>query len=242
MIHVAGKAASMKEIKDIDLVRPVCAGAQWRGVRHWDLISAIRNEIAKRKWIVASEKYTLARNDADMAGGIVLEKIPGMGQIAGMRYAIGFAHSNARRMALRMAVGVQVSCCANGMVSGTLKVRRRHNHTIELAEVIDAAITDYEEHARQIPDTVRGMRETLVSNAEASEILMRCGSSRMIGWAAVGRVWREYQYPAYTEHGKGTSWALLNAFTYAASQNIAPMRQIDVFNAFRGMLPKPNIT
>ena len=55
-------------------------------------------------------------------------------------------------------------------------------------------------------------------------------------WSRIGAVDKEYRQPTFAEHGRGTSWALLNAFTYTVKRNPA-LKQMEQMNRFRELLP-----
>ena len=122
-------------------------------------------------------------------------------------------------------------------VYGEILLSRCHDHTVDLPAEISTALDLYAEAAKTIPSTVAGLRGRLLGTGEAAGILMNAGRKKLVGWAAIGRVDAEFRDPTYPEHGHGTSWALLNAFTYAARPNISGIRQMEVFNAFQRMLP-----
>jgi len=176
-----------------------------------------------------------------MAGALLINGglARGLGMPDGVELAMGFLNNNARRRALQITVGANVSCCTNGMCTGSIVLSRVHDHTVDLVAEVEAAVDRYAVEAAGVPDVVRVLRETEISPAQASEVLMEAGRRRLVGWAAIGRVDAEYRSPTYAEHGRNNAWALLNAFTFAARPNIAPARQMGVYDAFRGLLPVP---
>lgn len=240
MITVFGRGVTLEELANIDPVRPKNAGSRWRPIHHHDLALAVRDEVVGRGWDVVEEKYTTARDGADMAGALGIRPKGGDGLALlppGMTLGLGFIHSNARRRALTLTVGSTVTCCTNGMCTGTLLLRRPHDGTVSLYDEVEQALDRYAEASHQITATVRGLQEAELSPAQASLALMEAGHRKLVGWAAIGRVHSEYRNPTFAEHGTGTSWALLNAFTYAARRNIHPVRQMETYNQFRELLP-----
>ena len=237
MIAVCGHGVTLDELREIEPVTPDNAGRRWKPIQHAELVDAIKDEVATRGWDVTGQMFATARDGADMAGALLLDRVTGVPNIPGMRLGLGILHSNARRKALRITVGASITCCTNGLCTGTILLNRVHDHTVDLPEELERAINEYTVAAQGIPNVVRGLRERTLERGEASEILLETGRRGLVGWAAVGRVDAEYRHPRFAEHGTGTSWALLNAFTYAARQNIAPTRQLEVFDTFRAMLP-----
>ena len=128
-------------------------------------------------------------------------------------------------------------CMARRMCTGSILMNRVHDHTVDLTQEVDTALDRYVVEAAGLMDDVKALRECELSPAAASEILLQAARTRLVGWAAIGRVDAEYRRPTFAEHGRDNSWALLNAFTYAARRNINPIRQMEAYDAFRAMLP-----
>lgn len=237
MITVFSAGVTPTQLKKVKLVTPPAAGSRWRGIRHTELATTIKDEVLTRGWHIEKELYALSAKGADMAGALLLNKVRGVPDMPGMTLALGFLNSNTRRKALQLTVGASVTCCTNGMCTGNILLNRYHDHNLDLAEDVGTAIDTYVDAAAHIPAAVGKMREREITDADASEVLMEAGRQRMIGWAAIGRVDREYRNPTFAEHGTGTAWALLNAFTYTARNSITPVRQMETFAAFRAILP-----
>lgn len=241
MITVCGKGATLDELRTIEVLPPKNAGKRWRGIQHGEMVDTIKNDIIDRGWLIEDEKYTLAADGADCAGALQLKNVTNLVAPEGLELSLGFLNSNTRRKALQLTVGADVLCCTNGMCTGSILLSRVHDHTVNLSTEINDAIGRYSNEAKNIPKIVQNLRETEVSPEQASEILMEVGRARWgVGWATVGRVDAEYRNPTFAEHGRNTSWALLNAFTYAARPNIAPIHQMETFNKFRDLLPLSN--
>ena len=237
MITVCGPKVTLADLHKIEPVTPANAGRRWKPIQHGELVDAIQDEVTTRGWTIIQERYTTARKGADMAGALLLDGVESVPVVPGIRLALGFLTSNARRKALQITVGGEVMCCANGMCTGNIILNRVHDHTVDLPEELEIALNQYTTAAKDIPDTVQGLRERVLAPGEASEILMETGRRGLVGWTAIGRVDKEFRRPTFEEHGRDTSWALLNAFTYAARQNINPTRQMETYSTFQQMLP-----
>ena len=237
MITVPGGGLTLRQLGRVQLVTPPNAGSRWRGIRHADLVGVVRDSVEARGWGIERELYATARGGADMAGALLLRGVSDVQEVPGVRFALGILNSNSRRVALRLAVGASVVCCTNGVCTGDVLLSKVHDHTVDLVTAVGGALDQYASAVVRIPGMVGRLRETEVSPDRASAVLMEAGRRRLVGWATVGRVDREYRRPTFVEHGTGTSWALLNAFTYAARDNIAPTRQMHVYSAFLRMLP-----
>jgi len=237
MITVFDANTTLTDLHKIEPVTPPNAGRRWRAIPHGELVETIKDEVVSRGWRIMKELYSTAREGADLAGALLVQGIKGVEEVPGLDWAIGFLHSNARRKALQITVGASVTCCLNGICTGNIVLSRVHDRTVDLINEIEAAIDRYGAAAAHIPSMVAALRLRELAIGEASEILMETGRRGLVGWAAVGRVDEEYRHPTFKEHGQNTSWALLNAFTYAARANIAPTRQMTIYDEFRKLLP-----
>lgn len=241
MITVIGSGTTFEDLKAIEPVVPKDAGKRWRAIRHDDLVTSIRDEVLRRGWTIEKELFSTANNGADMVGALQLGRVMTSDNVAvevpsGLDLALGFVHSNDRRKALRLMAGANIACCTNGLATGAIIMNRAHDHTVNLEAEVRLAVDKYITEAGGVTDVVKVLRNMELVKGQASEILMQAGRRSLVGWAAIGRVDQEFRNPTFAEHGKGTGWALMNAFSYAARPNIAPRYQMETYDEFRRMI------
>jgi len=190
-----------------------------------------------RGWKIEDAKFSTAREGADAVGAIMVrgDNLP---NIEGSTLAIGFQNSNARRKALQITVGTEIMCCTNGMCTGEILLNRMHDHSINLFDELELAVDAWGASVDEIPASIERLKEYELTDEQAAELLMRAGREGLLCWSGIGRLHKEYRKPTFGEHGKGTSWAMLNAFTYAGRKNIAPVNQMNVYNRFQSYLPQ----
>lgn len=243
MITVIGKYATLDEIAKVEPQPAKGAGKRWRPVPHIDLVHAVKDEVKARGWRVAKELYAwgntrkAGNKGSELCGALMFEHVDGLPGLPGMQFALGFLNNNARRRALKLSVGAHVLCCQNGMCTGEILLRKAHDHSVDIYEEIELALDRYQQSASGIPKMVAGLRNRVLTPAEADHAILEAGRTELVPWATCGWVDKEYRNPTFAEHGKGTSWALLNAFTYAARLTVNPVHQMDVYNRFRRLLP-----
>ena len=237
MITVSDKGLTAKQIARIEPKTPKNAGSRWKPIPHGELVHTLKEEIADRGWDIDREMYATAEDGANMTGAFLLSGVKGPRIPKGLQLAMGFLNSNSRRYALQVTVGAEVAVCRNGICTGSIVLSRIHDHTVNLPNEVSEGVDRFVTEAKGIPLVVRGLKQARLSDGDASEILLEAGRRNLVGWTAIGRVDAEYRNPTYPEHGKGTAWALLNAFTFAARPSINPTRQMEIFNTFRGLLP-----
>ena len=235
MITVFGANVSDQDLNSIPLERPQKAGNYWEGIQHGTLVHAFKDEIRSRGWNITEQRFSLSKDKADLAGAFSLE-IEGVDPPEGQTLSIGFITSNAMRIATKVLVGANVMVCRNGMATGEIVMQKKHTHGFNLFQEIENSLDQYIPKAQKINHIVTSLRETELSATNADRVLMQAGRNRLMPWSRIGAVDKEYRNPTFAEHGKGTSWALLQAFTHTVKRN-PPMQQMEQMNSFRELLP-----
>jgi len=235
MITVYGANTRLNDLANVKLERPAKAGAYWQGIHHSRLTNTLVNEINSRGWEITESRFSLSKDEADLAGAFSL-KIDNVETPEGMDLSLGFITSNAMRKSLTMVVGANILVCNNGMATGEIVMRKKHTSGFSLVDEIRQSLDQYEIKAGLIGNTVNSLRKAEISNAKSDEILMEAGRAGLMPWSRIGSVDKEYRKPTFAEHGRGTSWALLNAFTYTVKRNPA-LKQMEQMNRFRELLP-----
>ena len=235
MIYVYDENTKLEDLHRIPLRRPAKAGVRWKGIPHGVLAMVLTESITKRGWKITDTKFAVSPNEAEMAGAFQLE-IPDINIPEGQKLALGLLTSNAMKRSLLMVAGTEVTCCENGLATGQIVLRRKHTTGFNLQNEIDESLTQYRREVSAIPNIVASLREYDLSNWEQCRILMTAGREKLMPWSRIGKVDAEYQKPTFAEHGRGTSWSLLQAFTHHVKEN-SPLTQMTAMNRFRELLP-----
>lgn len=235
MIHVYGANIDRNELKRTYVEPPKGAGSHYKAIQHGELIDAMDAAADDRGWKLTGGKFSLSKDRRGLAAAFDLtggDLDAPEGQTLGM----GVLTANDRRTPLKIVVGTTVACCNNGMVSGELILKMKHTIGKDLPGVLSDAFDRYATAAKMIESQVAAMRETGLSDRVANEVLMNAGRNGVMPWSMVGKVDAEYRKPTFAEHGRGTSWAMLNAFTHIVKA-CNPATQLSRISAFRGYLP-----
>lgn len=232
---VCGANTSLTELRNVELEVPKKAGGFWKGVKHSTLVECILGDLIGRGWKVLDMKFALSKDKADLAAGFELE-IPDLPDLPGQRYSLGMLTSNALRRPIKLTSGTRIMCCNNGMCTGDILLNQRHTKKMDLAAGLESAIGEFHERCGEIPALVEGYRNRELVANEADHILMELGRAGTMSWAKVGVVDEQFRNPPYEDHGTGTSWTMLNAFTEVVKQ-YNPLRQMDMITEFRQQLP-----
>lgn len=238
MIHIGGPNTNQIELEQLSQAIPLPpkgAGKYWRGVSHREVVFSVLEEMRTRQWKLMTSKLAVSNDRLDLFGAFELS-IPDLVMPEGQTLSLGIISSNAMRRRLRFVVGSNVLICSNGMVTGEIVLSKKHTMNLNLYEELEGSLDDYLERAKRIPLLVEKLRERELSPVESEHILMEAGRAKLMPWHRIGKVDEEYRQPTFAEHGKGTSWALLNAFTYVVKENPVHL-QMDHINRFRASLP-----
>lgn len=236
MITVYDANATRKELHDVQLVRPRHAGSRWQGIPHGELVDTMASEIEDRGWKILDQKYSLAGDGADLAGAFYLET-PEVKAPEGQTLSLGFVTSNRMTKAYRLYVGSEIAICHNGMATGEMLLRKLHTSRLDYRQAFRESLDDYVVKARGLAEFEERLRERDLVDREWCEILVAAARQGYMSWSGLGKVDKEYREPRYEEHGYGTSWCGLQAFTEVVKQN-PPMRQLRDINGFQKLLPK----
>jgi hypothetical protein len=197
--------------------RPAGAGSRWKGIAHKDLASAFVEKCGERGWEVCRTQFVESPNRKEMCGALEL-KIANAG-VAGISLGLGFLHGNNRRRALQVSAGGSVNVCTNGMVTGTPIMRETHTTGLDLNDSISSALDEWWAEILSMGGTVEQLRAKQLKRPTVDKLLMDAGRNKLMPWSRIGSVDREYRVGRHKEHGKGTAWALYNAFTEVLKKN-----------------------
>lgn len=230
-----GAKLDRNQLATIELKRPKGAGPVWQGIKHIDLVDAIHDQALFNGWRVTEETYSVSKQGTSLAGAIGLE-IPDITAPEGQSFQMGFLTSNNMERSLRLVVGTRVAVCHNGMCTGQVVLRKKHTTGLDLAEALETGFTEYRKQAEDVRKIVASLQQAEIDTATAEHVLCEAGRRGIMCWSRVGDVDAEYRNPRFSDHGMGTSWALLNAFTWVVKRN-PPLEQMSQINNFRALLP-----
>ena len=236
MIMVHGANKTLEQLHDIPLVRPPNALSRWKGIQHGDLVEAIIGSVDDRGWAATDMQFAVGQDGARLAGAFDLA-LPELPAPAGLDFSLGVLTDNCCERALRLYVGARVEVCNNGLATGVIVLRHKHTTKFDLREELAVALDDYWMSARNMETVVFGLKRCKLVGGQYEQILVEAGRRGLMPWSRLGNVDEEFCHPRFPDEiGMGTSWALLNAFTWVAKRN-PPHRQMDQINGFRELLP-----
>ena len=234
MITIHNANTSFSQLKQVELKTPERAGSVWKGIPHYDLVATMRRQLRKRKISVNNMKFSLSKGGSNCVGAFDLD-VPDIETPEGITHSIGFLNYNDMRKPLELVSGATVKICHNGLVIGTQILRKKHTSHFPLSTAIDGAITQYLTEITDLGSVVQSMKDKTVSTNKACRLMMDAGKLGLIPWTRIKDVHQEFTEPSHTEHGKGTAWTLMNAFTAISKQSPAH-RQMYEMNQIRELI------
>jgi len=232
-----GTATPLAEIANMEVVRPEKAGSRWQGIKHLDLITGIKGQLEYRDVKVLDEKFSVDDSQMSLIGFFLID--PGLTDIEGQSYMLGFRHSNDLKFPITLSVGTVISVCHNGMITGEYILRRKHTKGLDLEQELFNAIRNITEEYVGVAGVIEGMRQVELAKNQYERLLVEGARRHIYPWSWIGKIDAEYRAPTednpecarYT----GTSWGLYNAFNYVM-KDATPLRQAESLYKFTSML------
>lgn len=228
MINIYGENTALEDLEKVELRTPRKAGGLWKGIPHHHLATTIMDELGTRGIEVEKSQFSLAKEGANCVGAFDLN-IPNIDSPEGTQYSLGFLNYNDLCKPLELVSGANITICHNGMVTGTQILKKRHTHGLQLYDQVDSAISEYLKQITSLGEIIEDLREFPITKNKASDLILEAGRQDLLPWTRIKEVDSEYRNPTHPEHGTGTRWALLQAFTQVAKKS-PPNRQMEMIS------------
>jgi len=201
----------------------------WRPVAHHTLVGTLLNRLSFEGLAVMREQYAVSANGMALFGTLDLDDQ----RANGRAMALGFRHSNDRRMAVSLVGGTRVFVCDNLALGGSKVAVAPHTKRLNLGELLKAGVRRLLEMYVRFEAGVRLAEETALSLDEAK---VRLFDLRYLGVLPVGiadQAAENYlaaEKLGYEDSAPRTAWGLHNACTRAAKA-LAPASQYRTLRA-----------
>ncbi len=163
--HSGATSVTARELASIE---PPPATKSWKPVRHGELVSVIRDQLATRGLAIRAESYAVQRDGALLFGVLDLAWHAN-GEFAA---ALGLRTGNDRSMSIQIAVGMRVFVCDNLAFAGDLiALRRKHTAGLDLPREIGGAIDRYQEGVVALEHGIDRLQRTEISDRTAKEMI-----------------------------------------------------------------------
>ena len=190
----------------------------WRPIRHASLVETLKSELADMGFVVSREQFALGGNGAKLFGALDLanELVPGVAA------ALGFRHSNDKRIAIQVVAGGRVFVCDNMALSGDVTVlRQKHTWSYSLRDIIRRGLNAWQNKQSTFVNSIERMQNTPLSTLEAQALLAKCLYDGVTTFQTFKIAYDLYFDRAvdapheYPDCAPRTAWGLHNAYTRA---------------------------
>lgn len=219
------KSLTIPQLKTIDIPeRGNTVSDRWKGIRHYDLVSAVTAEAENRNLEITGQHILVNPAQTDLYAHFDFNRLPGVKRTKDFGFSLGVIHSNMSRKALCFLAGATVFVCSNGMVIAEHISSRKHTTRLNLFEQVQRGYDQYLLASKQLVK----FRENLINSpldnkvALVDRALIESAEKKLVPWSGIGKVWKHWNTPDHTEFTPRTRWSLYNAFTEAGKEMSAP--------------------
>ena len=196
---------SFKPVAHIELVVKLEEVLQARGI-----------QIRTDNQGLRKEQFAISKDGMKLYGTMDLMK----NGIEGMCASLGFRTANNKTMSLKIAAGLTVFVCDNGVFSGDILLSRKHTSGLNLMDELFRGMDQYERNYARLRDNVLRMQSFAMGNDLAKVIIHDLFVKQVMPvrlFPEVSNVYfNEFQtnpLPKFAAFSERTAWSLLNAFT-----------------------------
>lgn len=206
----------------------VGASRLWSPIPHRKLWAALVQNLAANGFpLVDSPEIFVSPNGRQVVGGLHVRGgdeyrvvLPSGREILGrVSRAIVFNNSNGRDGSLGLAHGASVWVCANGCISGSHVVRRKHITSTDWYSAVETFCRDLPTRFRAQAQKIQTMVDTPHTDDTAAHDLIRRRMRDRLPAHVMDRAWRLWKNPPHQEFEGRNAWSLYNAVTEAAKKS-----------------------
>lgn len=214
--HVDTSIVTYDQLKSIV---PPASTRYWRPVSHAELVDTMVQELKSRGFGIAKQQFAIGNNGLKLFGTFDLdakEIVPGVG------LAMGFRHSNDKRIAQEIVGGGRVFVCDNMALSGEVTIlKQKHLWNYNLRDLIRRGMDAWQRKQSKFVTDIERMQDTPLSTLEAQALLAKTLYDGVTTFQTFKSAYDLYfekaprQPEEFADCAPRTAWGLHNAFTRA---------------------------
>lgn len=208
ILHAGGKLATLDELKACKTPEAV---GRWHPVSHVTVLDNVKETLHGAGYVIKSEKYGLARDNARFFGVLDLETPLAQG----VGLSVGIRNSVDKSFPLGFCAGSRVFVCDNLAFRSELLVRRKHtlNGMKAFGTAIGSAVASLTSFKEAEEQRIKRMAEMELTPAMASHVILQAYRRGIISTLQLPLVCQEWEEPKHEDFAPRTAWSLFNAFT-----------------------------
>jgi len=212
---------------------PVVVGTDsFKPVAHIELVVSLESVLADRGIKIRTydsgpragqlaENFAMSQDGMKMYGTMDLVK----NGIDGTCASLGFRTANNKTMSLKIAAGLRVFVCDNGVFSGDIILSRKHTSGLNLLPELFRGMDQYERNYNRLRDNVMKLQGYDMNDQLAKVLMHDLFAAQVMPVRLFPEVSNVYfnQFvtnpePKFSAFAARTAWSLLNAFTEVAKE------------------------
>lgn len=217
----AGEQATREDVFETNSMTPESTDT-FTPVPHGHVIEMVEDAMHDNGMKILNAEYALSdgvdykNNKANVPNG----RMFGLFQIGSDHSdrvnVIGIRNSHDKSLPLSMACGNNVFVCTNLMLSGEIKVSRKHTSRImdDLDALVAKSIGRMGEALEKDARRVDAYKSYALNDDQAARIIIEgCGRYKASTPTKITKIYNEWQTPSHKEFRERNVWSLQNAFT-----------------------------
>lgn len=205
--------------------QPPVGTSTWRPVAHAELVETLTDGLADYGLQIRREQLAVGK------GGLALFGTFDLGDGSTTRaMALGFRHSNDKRLPVHIVGGARVFVCDNLALSGEKIALRKHSRGLRLAEVIREGLSRFFQGYRMLEQSIARAENEALTDDEAKVRLFDLRYQGVLPVSIYDEAAVNYfraEQLGYEDSAPRSSWGLHNACTRAVKA-LAPASQFRV--------------
>ena len=211
---------------DLEHIATPPSSRYWRPVSHKQLVDTLTQEVYARGFEVSKADYAIGNDGLKLFGTMDLMPANGRSLLSGIGNAIGFRHSNDKRVALQIVGGARVFVCDNMAFSGDATIlKHKHTWNFSIRDLISHGLDIWTRKQGRMVADIERMARTPLSNEQAQSVMAKALYEGVTTFQTFKLAYdlffeRACTHPEqYQDCAPRTLWGLHNAYTRALKES-----------------------
>ncbi len=188
--------SNVLDLEDVKLRKPAGSGTRWKGVSHYQLITALLAELREGEFSYSGTRYNLSRSGSDLVFSCLVE-LPDVGVLSvkeghkskpiALHPSFGVAASNARRKGLTFYSGF-ASATTHHKIVTTAWLGDKYTIKFNLAAQVTSAVNHFLSTAQESAAIGASLKTIQMNEGRIRKVLMEAGARNLMPWSRIGRI------------------------------------------------------
>ncbi len=209
--------------EQLAVIVPPSSTRYWKPVAHIELVNTLGDELESRQLVIAREDFAVSTNGSKLFGTFDLAD---QCLVNGVGVALGFRHSNDKRIAIQIVGGGRVFVCDNMALSGDVTLlRQKHTWGYSLKSMIQRGLDIWQNKRLSMVNSIERMQNTPLADETARALLAKSLYEGVTTFQTFKLAYDLYftravnQPDAFADCAPRSAWGLHNAYTRALKES-----------------------